>query len=105
MAVDLTDGTFEITTTSGIAYQAIDAQDNALGVGIDGPSQVSVLGTTLVNPPAGTGNSEQAGLWFGNDEDNYSKLVVLSSATGTRIQFLTEVDGAQVANTRWSPAT
>ena len=33
--VDLAAGTLDVTTTKGIAYQAVDTQDNALGVGID----------------------------------------------------------------------
>jgi N-acetylneuraminic acid mutarotase len=91
--VDLTAGTLDVTTTKGIAYQAVDSQDNALGVGIDAPSQVTLISTTVLNPPAGTGNSEQAGLWFGMDEDNHVKLVVLSTPTGTKIQYASEVAG------------
>ena len=95
--VDTDAEVLKITTTPGLQYQGANALDNALGVGMDAPSHVSVLTTTLLDPPAGTGNFEQAGLWFGNDEDNYVKLVVLSTSVGTKIQFLLEVDGQALA--------
>lgn len=97
--VDLATGTLAVTTTNGLAFQAVDSQDNALGVGIDAPSQITRMSSTLSNPPAGTGNSEQAGLWFGNDEDNYVKLIVLSGATGTKIQYAIEVAGSSTSRT------
>jgi glucose/arabinose dehydrogenase/N-acetylneuraminic acid mutarotase len=90
-------GTLDVTTTPGIMYQANDSQDNALAVGIAAPNQVSVLETTLLDPPAGSGNLEQAGLWFGNDEDNHVKLAVISTAGGTKIEYLMEVNGQQSA--------
>ncbi|MGH7358628.1 MAG: PQQ-dependent sugar dehydrogenase, partial [Candidatus Rokuibacteriota bacterium] len=94
LTVDLSAGTLLILTTRGLAFSTADSQDNALGVGIDAPSQVSVISTSLVRPPTGTGNFEQAGLWFGNDEDNYVKLVVVSTPQGTVVQALMEVNGA-----------
>ena len=90
-------GTLDVTTTQGIMYGANNSQDNALAVGIAAPNQVSLLQTTLLDQPAGSGNSEQAGLWFGNDEDNHVKLAVISTATGTKIQYLMEVNGQQTA--------
>jgi glucose/arabinose dehydrogenase/N-acetylneuraminic acid mutarotase len=95
LAVDTSSGVLAVSTTNGLASGSIDSQDNALGVGIDAPDNVSVLSTTLVNPPAGTGKFEQAGLWFGIDEDNYVKLIARSSSAGTDIQYLLEVNGAQ----------
>jgi N-acetylneuraminic acid mutarotase/glucose/arabinose dehydrogenase len=95
LAVDEVSGMLNVETTKGLAVNAVNSQDNTLGVGIDGPSQVSLLSTTLVNPPAGTGNSEQAGLWFGNNEDNYVKLVVISTSTGTKVQYALEINGSQ----------
>jgi len=88
-----TPGTLDITTTQGIMYGTNDSQDNALAVGIAAPNQVSILKTTLLDPPAGSGNFEQGGLWFGNDEDNHVKLAVISTAAGTKIQYLMEVNG------------
>jgi glucose/arabinose dehydrogenase/N-acetylneuraminic acid mutarotase len=93
--LDTQAGTLQITTTKGIASGTVNSQDNALGVGIDAPDSVPLLTTTLVNPPAGTGKYEQAGLWFGTDEDNHVKLIVRSTTKGTDIQYLFELDGAQ----------
>lgn len=87
-------GSLTIRTTAGIAFRQLNSQDNALGVGLIGTQGVKVVQTTLVNPPAGTRNFEQGGLWFGRDQDNYAKLVVISHAVGgTRLQWLLEAGG------------
>jgi len=101
VAVDAAAGTLTITSTKGIAYKTAttttngNSLDNGLGVGLD-TSRKLRLETTLVNPPKGTGASEQAGMWFGPDEDNHVKLVVSSfqnDATPHRVQLLREVGG------------
>lgn len=80
-------GKLVITTTAGIAYlnpaqsANTNSQVNALGVGFVAPSKFTVQ-TILVQPNAGSGKSEQAGLWFGLDEDNFVKLVVVSAGSG-----------------------
>lgn len=88
-------GLLEITTTPGLAFTTSNSQDNTLGVGIDAPSQITRISTTIVNPPPGTGKYEQGGLWFGNDEDNYLKLVVISFPQGQRIQHVIEEEGVK----------
>jgi glucose/arabinose dehydrogenase/N-acetylneuraminic acid mutarotase len=95
LTMDTNAGLLKIATTAGTMSRTVNSQMNAIGVGIDGPNQVSVLRTTVVNVPAGTGNYEQAGLWFGNDEDHYIKLTVQSSPTGDKIQIFQEVAAAQ----------
>ncbi|MGH2659736.1 MAG: Kelch repeat-containing protein, partial [Actinomycetota bacterium] len=97
VSMDTGVGQLNIRTTSGLLSEATNSQDNALGVGIDAASQALLIATTLVDPPVGTGNSEQAGLWFGTDEDNYVKLVVLSQSAGTKIQHFLEVNGSRAA--------
>jgi N-acetylneuraminic acid mutarotase/glucose/arabinose dehydrogenase len=97
LLMDLPSSALKIETTAGIMTRNVDTQLNALAVGIAAPNQVSVISTTLVNPPSGTGNYEQAGLWFGNDDDNYVKLTVQSQPTGTRIQLYLELNGATAA--------
>ncbi len=93
LSVDTATGELMVTTTAGLAIRDTNSQDNALGVGIDAPSQVTRIEATLEDPPAGTGNFEQAGVWFGNDEDDYVKLVVISRSEGTEIQYLIEQGG------------
>jgi large repetitive protein len=87
-------GTLKIATTKGIAAGSVNSQDNMLGVGIDSAGRAPILSTTLVNPTAGTGKYQQAGLWYGLDQQNYDKVVVISTSTGTKIQHLLEVNGA-----------
>ncbi|HEX6206906.1 MAG TPA: kelch repeat-containing protein, partial [Actinomycetota bacterium] len=95
LSVDTAQGVFQIATTSGGAAGTENGQDNALGVGIAAPNQAFIIETDVVNPPAGTGKFEQAGLWFGNDQDNYVKIITLSTTNGTVIEYLIEVDGAR----------
>jgi hypothetical protein len=90
--MDTADGVLRIDTTAGLNSEGSNSQDNALGVGIDAPSQNTLISTTLVNPPAGTGKFEQAGLYFGVDDDNFSKFVVSSTSKGTKIEHLVEVN-------------
>ena len=98
-------GTLRLTTTSGIAYTTHNSQDNMLGVGIDAPSQISLLKTTLRDLPATSGNFEQAGLWFGNDQNNYVKFEAISLPTGYEIEYLLEVHGVFVEKTLSGPRT
>jgi large repetitive protein len=95
LAIDKTNGLLNVTTTAGLAQSTSNSGDNVLGVGIDGPSQISAVSATVKNPPAGTGNNEQAGVWFGIDEDNYLKLNLASTSTGTKIQSELEVGAAR----------
>ena len=94
------DGSLALRTTAGIQFGVENgspppenAQDNALGIGVDGSQRLRIE-TRLADLPARSGQSEQAGLWFGPDEDNYAKLAVLSTGGGQdRIQLAREVGG------------
>ena len=55
--VDTGTGLLDLTTTAGLNSGNGGSLDNALGVGIGAPSQVTRIETTLSDPPAGTGNS------------------------------------------------
>jgi large repetitive protein len=89
-------GTLKINTAGGLMFAASNSQENALAVGVDAPDQISLIQTRLLKPPAGTGNYEQGGLWFGNDQDNYVKLEVLSEPGPiTRIEYLMESGGTR----------
>ncbi len=92
-------GTLNVTTTKGLMFGTSNSQDNALAVGVDAPDQISLIQTTVVNPPVGTGNYEQGGLWFGNDQDNYLKLEILSEpGPTTRIEYLFESGGVRTGS-------
>lgn len=90
LSVDVASGELSVTTTAGIKYGSANSQDNALGVGIDLPNASFRMETSLANPPSGSGQFEQAGLWFGISERDYVKLVVMSTSGGPRIQALLE---------------
>ncbi len=107
----LAGGNLVITTTSGLAFQGLDSQDNALGIGLD-LSVPASLRTTLVALPPAPGGFAQAGLWFGvsgigpsglggtgTAEDDYVKLVAISDTPGTwEVQALREADGVAVGS-------
>lgn len=98
LTLDTEAGLLRVTTTSGLAYTTSNSLDNGLAVGVDGPGQVTLVTATIQDPPMGTGKFEQAGLWFGIDEDNYTKLVLSSIANGsfveTKLEYVIEVGGA-----------
>ncbi|WP_323753768.1 kelch repeat-containing protein [Marinobacter sp.] len=89
-------GYLELTTTSGLNIGGVNSLDNALAVGFAAPNQITRITTQILDVPQGTGNYEQAGLWFGNDEDNYIKFVVASTPTRTVLHYLLEVSGSRV---------
>src|SRR5687768_3512709 len=90
-------GKLIVTTTSGIRHLNLaqsseaNSQVNALGVGFIASQKLNIQ-TTLVRPNAGSGKSEQAGLWFGLDEDNYITIVVLSTGSGnSKVEMRKEI--------------
>jgi fibronectin type 3 domain-containing protein len=102
-------GQLVITTTKGIQFKTAtsagtnpgNTQDNALGVAVEPAGQVTRIETVLDNPPNGSNTSEQAGIWFGRDQDNYVKAVLVSSGTSNsqyRFQLLRELDGVSDDN-------
>ncbi len=93
------DGLLRLNTTNGIMHLANNNQVNAVGVGFAGPNQIAKISTLLVNPPTGTGKYEQAGLWFGTDENNYIKIVYSSYPTNPVIEVLYERNGVAVKST------
>lgn len=93
-------GLLQVTTTKGLNYGSANSGDNVLGVGVDAGDQISVVTGVLRSPPAGSGQFEQAGVWYGIDDDNYVKLTVLSTSGGTVLEMLKEVGGVPSAGVR-----
>jgi hypothetical protein len=94
--LEVTGGELRVTTTSGLFESSDNSQDNALAIGLE-PQTNWRVSTSLVNPPTpDPGAFQQAGLWFGNDEDNHVKLVVMATpSNGVRVQLRSEMNGAQ----------
>ena len=100
LSLDPSAGTLSITTTSGLADQMIDTQDNALGVGFIG-SGVTTLSTVLQAPPwEANGGFEQAGLWVGVHEDTYVKAVLIDTPAGNAIQLRSEEAPGNILGTQ-----
>ncbi len=99
----LANSRLQIVTNKGLAHlqpatsSETNSQINALGVGFL-PSGKFRLETTLVNPYTSTRTLsyfEQAGLWFGLNEDNYVRLAVVSMAGGKhQVEMRKEVSAA-----------
>jgi len=88
-----------IEATKGIFFRDpnqtsdTNSQINGLGVGIDVPTEAIVIETTLTdtNFAVDGNNFQQAGLWFGLDEDNVAKLIVhKTSNTNAKVQLQVE---------------
>ncbi|WP_277481372.1 malectin domain-containing carbohydrate-binding protein [Catalinimonas alkaloidigena] len=100
--LSLSSGSLTVTTTAGIAYRNpsqsnnTNSQVNTLGIGLQSISEPLNVKTTLINPPSGSGKSEQAGLWFGLNEDNFFKLVLVSTSSGSEIALRREVNALSV---------
>jgi N-acetylneuraminic acid mutarotase len=92
-------GRLTIVTTAGIIHEAVNTQDNALGVGLPLPDAAYRITTSLVDLPAGTGAWEQAGLWFGISERDYIKLIVGDGGAGTVVQALVEQNDGTTEST------
>ena len=97
-------GTLSIASNKGIMYlkpsgsgttsSDTNSQINALGVGVDASAQNLRVESTLLKPNfPSSANSEQMGVWFGLDEDNYFKLVLFNMGSGdVKMQMLREVN-------------
>ncbi len=99
--ISFANGKMILNAANGIAYikngtgtgtsTNVNSQINTLGVGINADNQgnFSIKTTVLYPYSDNTENSEQAGLWFGLNEDNYVKLVAINASN---VQLLTEVN-------------
>ena len=97
--LDLSGGTLTITSQAGISFLDPPAsmnnnnQVNSLGVGFDGLNVPILIKATIASLNLGAGNSaQQAGIWFGFDEDNFVKLDVNNQ--GGNVELRVESGGA-----------
>ena len=82
-------GRLNVTANRGIAFLTsaqtlrTNSQLNALGVGVDANARRLSVETTIVSPFMGD-KSQQAGLWYGLNEDNFVKLAVVNGTVEMR---------------------
>jgi cysteine-rich repeat protein len=108
VVVDAVAQELRLTTTSGIQHGTANNLDDGLGVGLNLPNEDLRIQTALLDPPAGSGAFEQAGLWFGISQHDYVKLVLVSTPSGAVVQGLMEqadVPGAVFQRAITLPAT
>jgi len=91
--LDSAAGVLRLQTTAGIPYLANNNHTNVLGIGFAGPNQIARITTQLNHPAKGTAKAEQAGLWFGVNEDNYVKLVYESASPQPLVEMAYEKAG------------
>ena len=109
-------GALQLTSSKGIAFSApsgpsssteTNSQINTLGVGIDASQKLEIRTTIDAIDFAGSsGNSsQQAGVWFGLDENNFVKLALIKqSSTQAKVQLSVEENGGQQATVELNPA-
>lgn len=94
--LDRTAGNLVLTATQGSSAGITNTLKNALQVGIDA-TQTFTVGTRLIGPLTNlTTSTQQGGLFFGPNQDNYIKLVVTNTSSGTgalKIQLYKEENG------------
>ncbi|HEX8521614.1 MAG TPA: choice-of-anchor D domain-containing protein [Tepidisphaeraceae bacterium] len=97
--LDTAAGVLKLTTTGTSSAGSYWNQDNTLvnllETQFNGTTSGFKITTRLVGPLGYiAAPSEQGGISFGPDQDNYVKLVAVSSPDGQYIQFQDETDGA-----------
>lgn len=93
--LDVVGGVLNVTSSGSPTnvgpLDGANSLDNGLVNNFNGSARDFTIQTKMVDLTGVlTASNQQAGLWFGPDQDNYVKLVVSSSPNGARIQFLDE---------------
>ena len=98
--LDVAGGRIQVTSTKGSRYKlpstaaTSNNQVNALGVGFATPGSVFSVAVDLAQPNfagSATSSDQQAGVWFGLDEDNYVQVALVKVTDNTqRVQLYVE---------------
>ena len=97
--LDTTNGVLKITTagtsTAGSNAGADNTQVDALQTQFNGTSGVFTIQSRLIGPISYLAASyDQAGIYFGPDQDNYVKLVAIDNGGTQALQFKDELAGS-----------
>lgn len=109
--LDVNQGVLKLTTTgtssAGSNAGFDNTQTNALETQFDGTTSGFTITARLLGNGSGVGINylndtyEQAGIYFGPDQDNYVKLVAIRVDSGQVLQFKREIDGTnQIADSQ-----
>ena len=90
----LAQGELRVTSTAGDAAGGVNTQKNALHVSVDGTSGSYRVMATLRGPLGLSQAFQSGGIFVGQDQQNYVKLVAGQGTTGPRLQLFKEVGGA-----------
>lgn len=93
--LDTTAGTLALTGTQGSNAGLTNTLKNGLQVGVDA-TQTFTVSTRLKAPTNLTTSFQQGGLFFGSNQDNYVKLVIINTGTGNsglKLQLYKEENG------------
>ena len=99
--LDIAAGVLKLTTTGNSASGGNSGTDNslvnALETQFDGNSSGFIIQARLKGPLSNLNDPfEQAGIYFGPDQDNYVKLVAIRTANGNFLQFRDEQNATTV---------
>jgi len=107
--IDTAAKTLTLTATKGSSAWANNSLKNALQRGIDDTKPFTISTRLKGSPNKFTSAFQQGGIFFGSDQDNYVKLVLINSggSNGLRLQFFKEENGvgssiAEITNLNWS---
>jgi regulation of enolase protein 1 (concanavalin A-like superfamily)/fibronectin type 3 domain-containing protein len=89
-------GVLKITSTAGSNSTSDNNLVNGLETQFDGTISAGFQITARLKGPLTsiTANYQQAGIYFGKDQDNYVKLVAVNGSSGNVLQFKDELNGA-----------
>lgn len=92
--LDTTAGTLALTATQGSSAGITNTLKNALQVGINATQSFTVSTRLKGSPTNLTTAPQQGGLFFGSNQDNYAKLVVVNGgSSGLKLQLYKEEKG------------
>jgi regulation of enolase protein 1 (concanavalin A-like superfamily) len=94
--LDTTKGVLKITTTAGSNSGTTDnTQVDALESQFDATSGAFTIQSRLIGPLSFiNAQSDQGGIYFGPDQDNFVKLVAVDGSSGPVLQFKDEIGGS-----------
>ncbi|MBE9192445.1 PQQ-dependent sugar dehydrogenase [Gloeocapsopsis crepidinum LEGE 06123] len=107
--LDTTAKKLTLTATKGSSAWTNNSLKNALQRGIDDTKPFTISTRLQGSPTKFATAFQQGGVFFGSDQDNYVKLVVINTggANGLRLQFFKEENGVgssigEISNLNWS---